>query len=284
MTVRATPTVRLRRLGAELRRMREAAGCNVIQAARLLGLERTRISNMEAGRLGVTAGRVRSLASVYQCGDRAYVDALAAMAEERVKGWWEEQRGRMPAAALELAELEHHARGIRAVQVTHFPGLLQTEEYAKAVFSVAVPEPSPVELRRILSFRMRRRDVLDREDDPPAATFLIHETALRLDFGGATVMRAQLRHVLDASERPNVTVRVIPFAAGGFPSAGASMSLAAGPVPQLDTVQFDSPIDTVLVDAPAALGKYRKTLDRIEECSLDVAKSRDFLRDMSEQT
>jgi transcriptional regulator with XRE-family HTH domain len=282
VSVRSAPTARQRRLGAELRRMREAAGLKVVQAAEHLGVERTRISNIEAGRLGVSEERVRSLASVYQCGDQAYVDALAAMTEDRFKGWWEDFRGKVGVGALDLAELEHHAVLLRSMQMMHFPGLLQTEEYAKAVFSMAVPEPTPVELRRRLSYRMRRRDVLDR-DDPPTCTFLLHEAAARLDFGGAAVMRSQVKQILEASERENVTVRVIPFSAGGFPNAGSSITYAAGPVPQLDTVQLDAPNDILLLDVPAALHKYRITLDRVERLSLTVEKTRDLLHNVMKQ-
>jgi transcriptional regulator with XRE-family HTH domain len=276
MPARSVPTARQRRVGAELRRMREAAGLNGGQAAERLGIDRTRISNMEAGRVGVSDESVRSLASVYRCSDRAYVDALAAMAEERVKGWWEEYRGKLGAGALDLAELEHHAVSVRSLQVTHLPGLLQTEEYAKVNISSDVPEPAPADLRRFLSFRMKRRDVLD-SDDPAPCTFLIHEAAMRLEYGGPAVMRAQLTHILESSERDNVTVRALPFSAGGFPHVGSLMNHFSGPVPQLDTVQFDIPEGSSLVDAPAVLNKYRSTLDRIEELTFTPEKTRDFL-------
>lgn len=282
MSPRNTPTARQRRVGVELRRMREAAGLNVRQAAERLGIERTSISNIEAGRLGVSEERINSLASAYECTDRAYVDALAAMAEERARGWWEEYRGKLGAGALDLAELEHHARGVRSLQVPYVPGLLQTEEYAKAMFSMEVPEPTPAELRRYLSFRMRRRDVLDR-DNPPHSVFLIHETALRLDFGGPAVMRAQLRHILESSERDNVTVRALPFSVGGFPYAGSQINHVVGDVPELDTVQFDTPTGILLMDAPAALNKHRSTLNRIEELALTEEKTRDFVRDILKQ-
>ncbi|MGP4113877.1 helix-turn-helix domain-containing protein [Streptomyces sp. 4N509B] len=282
MPARTTPTARQRRLGAELRRMRDAAGLGGGEAAERLGIDRTRISNMEAGRTGVSAETVRSLASVYDCADRAYVDALAAMAEERGKGWWEEYRGKLGVGALDLAELEAHATAVRSLQVTYLPGLLQTESFAKAVLSTDVPEPMPSALRCFLSFRMKRRDVLDR-DDPPSCVFLIHEAALRLVFGGTTVMREQLRHILDASERENVTVRVIPFSAGGFPHAGSVVNYFYGAVPALDTVQFDTPMNTLFLDAPAVLNKNRCILDRVEMLSLNEEKTRDFVRDILRQ-
>ncbi|MFG2577946.1 helix-turn-helix domain-containing protein [Streptomyces malaysiensis] len=277
MPQRSAPTVRQRRLGAELRKMREHAGMNVARAAERLGADRTRISNMESGRLGVSDERVRMLASIYSCGDQGYVDALAAMATERGQGWWEEYRGKLATDALDLAEIEHHAVRMRGVQIMHIPGLLQTEDYAKAVFSTAEPAPTAVQLRSRLSHRLRRRDVLDREE-PPQCTFLIHEAALRMEFGGPKVARGQLEHVLEASERANVTVRVVPFAAGGFPNASISSTYIGGPVPQLDTVQLEAPNGVVLVDAETPLANYRKVLDRTEGLSLEPENTRDFIR------
>ncbi|GAA2324584.1 helix-turn-helix domain-containing protein [Streptomyces violaceusniger] len=276
MPQKAAPTARQRRVGAELRKMREHAGMTVAHAAQQLGAEGARVSNMESGRLGVSEERVRMLAAVYSCGDQAYVDALAAMATERGRGWWGEYQGKMAASALDLAELEFRAVSLRAVQIMHIPGLLQTEDYAKAVFSTAEPEPTPAQLRVSLSFRLRRRDVLDR-DDPPPCTFLIHEAALRMEFGGSKVARAQLERVLEASERDNVTVRAIPFSAGGFPNAGVSAAYVCGAVPQLDTVQLDAPTGVMFLDGETHLANYRRILDRTEELSLTPEGTRDFI-------
>ncbi|MBH1936142.1 helix-turn-helix domain-containing protein [Streptomyces sp. AV19] len=282
MPPRTAPTARQQRLGAELRKMRERAGMNAPQAADQLGTNRTGISNIEAGRFGVSAERVRSLARIYECADQAYVDALAAMAEERGKGWWEEYRGTITRGALDLAELEHHARSLRSVQIMHMPGLLQTEDYAKAVLSTAAPAPSPVELRRRLSFRMRRRDVLDKKDGL-TCMFLIHEAAMRMEFGGPKVTRHQLEYVLEASERSNITVRAVPFSAGGFPNAGTSTKYAAGPVPQLDTIHLDVANGNALLDTETHLANHRFILDHTEKLSLDPKATRDFLRAIAQE-
>ncbi|MFI9205518.1 helix-turn-helix domain-containing protein [Streptomyces sp. NPDC053048] len=282
MSSRTAPTARQQRLGTELRKMREQAGMTAPQVAAQLGGNRTGIINMEAGRFGVSAGRIRSLARIYACSDQAYIDALVEMAEERDKGWWESYRGSVMDAALDVAELEHHACGLRSLQIMHMPGLLQTEDYAKAVFSTATPKLAPADLRRSVSFRMRRRDVLDR-NDPPTCTFLIHETAMRMQFGGREVTLRQLQHVMEASERENITVRVIPFAAGGFPNGGMSTVYAAGPVPQIDTVHLDVPHGGVLLHAQNRLAYYRATLDCAEELSLSPDDTRELMRDIAKQ-
>lgn len=104
------PTVRQRRLGAELRRLREHADLSATRAGELFGAPQSRISNIEAGSYAVSADRVRALARLYECSDDALIQALAAMTGGRTRGWWEEYREILPADALDLAELEHHAR------------------------------------------------------------------------------------------------------------------------------------------------------------------------------
>ncbi|MEU5286451.1 DUF5753 domain-containing protein [Streptomyces sp. NPDC020755] len=282
MPPRKAPTARQCRVGAELRKMRQHAGLALAEAAALLSTDRTAISNTESGRFGVSGERVRAWAGGYACPDEAYVDALAAMADERGRGWWEEYRNDLTSGTLDLAELEHHAVGIRAVLIMYMPGLLQNEDYARAVFAQAVPELPPARRRRLLSHRLKRRDVLDREN-PPACTFLIHEAALRMTYGDSGVARGQLEHLLRESERDNVTIRIVPFAAGGFPETGSSTHYVYGPVPQLDTVQTDTATGPAFLDAETRLRNYRAAMDRVEELSLDPRKSRDFIREVAQQ-
>jgi transcriptional regulator with XRE-family HTH domain len=282
MPPREAPTARQRRLGTELRKMRERVGISSAEAADRVGVNRARISNIEVGRIGVTEERIRVFATIYDCGDEAYVDALVAMAAERGRGWWEEYRGKSGTGLLDLAELEWHATAMRSMQAMHMPGLLQTEDYIRALFSIAVPKLSAVQIRRSLSFRLKRRDVMDR-DDPPLCTFLIHEAALRMEYGGPKVALGQLEHLLEASERDNVAIRVIPFSAGGIPNAVSSTLYASGPVPQLDTVQVDVVKDVAMLDAETHLANYRAALDRVEEASLSPEETRDFIRAIARQ-
>ncbi|MEU0702696.1 DUF5753 domain-containing protein [Streptomyces bacillaris] len=282
MPPRKAPTARQRRVGAELRKMRQSVGLALAEAATLLGAERTTISNTESGRFGVSGERVRNWAASYACPDEAYVEALAAMAEERGRGWWEDYRNDLTSETLDLAELEHHAAGIRAVLIMYMPGLLQTEDYARAVFAEAVPRLPEARQRRLLSHRLKRRDVLDREN-PPECTFLVHEAALRMVYGDSKIARRQLDYLLRESERDNVTVRVVPFAAGGFPETGSSTQYVYGPVPQLDTLLTDTATGPAFLDAETRLVNYRATMDRVEGLSLDPRKSRDFIREVAQQ-
>ncbi|MFF3709016.1 helix-turn-helix domain-containing protein [Streptomyces phaeochromogenes] len=274
--MRSNPTGRQLRLGTELRKLRERAGFTSTQASRLLGVQQNQISNVEAGRAGVSPERVRTLACHYDCGDKALVEALSGMAAERARGWWEQYRELLPAVLLDLAEVEHHATRLRTAVTVHIPGLFQTTDYAREIFRQDVPEMSPPDIEHRVSFRVKRQAVLYR-DSPTPHQAIIHEAALRMKFGGASVTRTQLQHLLDMSERDHVTLHVIPFDAGTFPGSGQSIYYSDGPVPQLDTVNLDQSHGPAFLDSEAQLDKYRVLLDRMEASALPPSESRDFI-------
>ncbi|MFC8872427.1 helix-turn-helix domain-containing protein [Streptomyces sp. NPDC057148] len=279
--MRTNPTGRQLRLGAELRKLRERAGLTSTQASQLLGVKQNQISNTEAGRMGVSAERIHALACHYDCADRALIDALSAMTTERKRGWWEEYREILPSSLLDLAEVEHHAVSLRTAITVHMPGLLQTTDHARETFRQVVPDLSPPDIEHRVSFRIKRQTVIFREPPTPYRA-LIHEAALRMRFGSLTTVQAQLRHLLDMSERDHVTIRVIPYAAGGFPGSGQSVFYSAGPVQQLDTVHLDQSHGPVFLDAEAQLSKYRILLDRIQAKALPPAESRDFIHHIAQ--
>ncbi|MFC0599902.1 Scr1 family TA system antitoxin-like transcriptional regulator [Streptomyces palmae] len=283
MPPRKAPTARQRRLAAELRKMREHAGLTIGDAAQLLSTDRTTISNIESGRFGVSADRVRTWSTNYACPDAAYVNALASMAEERGKGWWEQHRTTLSTSALDLAELEYHARSLTVFQVVYVPGLLQTEEYARALFSQTVPELSAIEVQRRVSHRMQRKCILERSPQGTECTFIIHEAALRMLFAGQDGQRRQLDRLAELSEQDRITIRIIPFSAGAFPGANSSLTYASGPVPQLDTVSLDTAHGSLFLDAENHLENYRSILRRTLKVSLAPNESRDFIHTMAKQ-
>ncbi|MGW1032334.1 Scr1 family TA system antitoxin-like transcriptional regulator [Streptomyces antibioticus] len=213
MPPRATPSERQKRLGAELRKMRLAAQVSTEYAAGLLGIDRAKISNIEAD--------------------------------------------------------------VRVISPEP-PGLLQTDAYARTLFAAALPPLSRAEVELRVALRLQRQQVLHRED-PIGYVGYVHEAALRVEFGGAKVMRAQLDQLCELSESENIDVRVIPFRAGAFPGAGQAVIYAEGPVPQLDTVELDSAHGPEFLHGQSQLDKYRSHLDWMESASLSPADSRDFM-------
>ncbi|MFJ9730119.1 helix-turn-helix domain-containing protein [Streptomyces sp. NPDC101171] len=282
MALRREPTARQMRLASELRRLREAAGLTARQAAALLGVSAPQITHIESALAGVSEKRLRRLASHYACTDEQHIDALVALATDRTRGWWEEYRGLLPTSFLDLSELEFHASYRWDVDFLHVPGLLQTEEYARALFSRRVPELPPEELDLRVRHRMQRRVVIERTEPVPY-TVLVHEAALRIRVGGREASRAQLVRILEVSEATHVTVRVVPFDLDGFADITAAMVYAGGSVPKLDTVVRDGPHGALLIDSEAQLAVFRTLFRRVEGASLDPVRSRDLIRRVAQE-
>ncbi|NGO72029.1 helix-turn-helix domain-containing protein [Streptomyces boncukensis] len=282
MPPRRQPTARQERLGAELRKMREAAGITGRDAAGLLGTNNIQVSQMEAGRAGVSEDRVRRMAAHYACDDADYIDALVAMATDRTKGWWEEYRGVLPSGFLDLSEMEHHATYRRDVALIHVPGLLQTEEYARAVFSYRHPPLPESELEPRVAHRMRRKTFIEEASSRKYAA-VTHESALRIRVGDRAAARRQLIQLLELSAEDQVSLRVIPFDRDDFGGAGWAMGYMGTPVPQLDTVTRDTPYGTHFLDAESQLQRSRVLFHRMEGESLTLTQSRDFIHQIAKE-
>ncbi|WP_330337726.1 helix-turn-helix domain-containing protein [Streptomyces sp. NBC_00557] len=277
MVKRREPTARQLRLATELRRLREAAGLNSRQAAALLGVAPAQITHIESALAGVSEQRLRRLASHYACTDDEFVDALAALATDRTHGWWEEFRGSLPNSFLDLAELEHHATFLREVAILYVPGLLQTEDYARAVFSARVPELTRDELELRVRHRMRRQQLTVPYE------LVIHEAALRIRVSDRATSRAQLSKLLERSAADGVTLRVIPFDLDGFARAASSMTYVGGSVPKLDTVVRDVPHGSAFIDSEAQLSAFRTRFRKVEAVALDPDRSRDFIHKLAQE-
>ncbi|MDV7215746.1 helix-turn-helix domain-containing protein [Streptomyces prunicolor] len=282
MAPRSQPTARQVRLGTELRKLRVSAGMSAREVVGILSSTSAQMSQVEAGLSGVSEERLRKLAALYGCGDEALIEALVEMATERTRGWWVEYRDILPPEFLDLAELENHARFIQVIATAHVPGLLQTEEYARAVFGYWVPPLPDSELELWVAYRMRRQQILSRDSAVPYEAVL-HESVLRTRVADRRVARAQLDQLVRQSERPSVLVRVIPFDVDGFAGASSSLVYAGGRVPMLDTVQRDTPYGSAFLDDAAQLHDMRTLFRKVEEASLDPIRSRDFIHRLSKE-
>ncbi|MGW1803726.1 helix-turn-helix domain-containing protein [Streptomyces sp. NPDC002078] len=277
MVQRREPTARQLRLGLELRRLREAAGLTAIQAAALLGMNRAQISHIESGLIGVSEERLRRFASHYACTEGEFIEALVEMAADRTRGWWEEYRGLLPTSFLDLSELEYHARFLRHVAILYVPGLLQTEDYSRAVFSSRLPELTGDELE----LRIRHRKARQEFTIPYEA--VIHEAALRIRVSDRATSRAQLTRLLELSETDHNTVRVIPFDLDGFARASSTMTYVGGPLPKLDTVVRDALHGSAFIDSEAQLNTYRTSFRKVESASLEPEQSREFIHRLAKE-
>ncbi|MGX1270501.1 helix-turn-helix domain-containing protein [Streptomyces phaeoluteigriseus] len=282
MTMRNQPTARQIRLGAELRRLREAAGKPAKEVAALLGSSSAHMSQIEAGSSGISEERLRRLAAHCACSDEELIDALVAMATDRTRGWWDEYRGVLPQVNLDVAEAEHHATFLREVVITHVPGLFQTPDYARAVFRYMRPELPESELAPRVEHRMRRHVVIENGTSTPYET-IVHEFALRMRVADRQTSVVQLQRILDRIEQGHAIVRVIPVDQDGFAGAGASMMHVGGPVPRLDTCLRDTPTGTAFIDAELQLAHLRTLFRKVKQSSLDPVRSRDFIHRLAKE-
>ncbi|MEV3859724.1 helix-turn-helix transcriptional regulator [Streptomyces sp. NPDC050095] len=282
MPPRKQVTARQARLGAELRRMRDAAGLKATEAATLIGASSAQMSQIEFGIAGVSEERVRLMAAHYACTDEAWIDGLVAMAKDRTRGWWEAYRGLLPASFLDLSELEYHSAYRWDVDFLHVPGLLQTEGYARAILGYRIPELPGQELDLRVQHRLARRVVLE-GDRPTPYEAVIHEAALRIRVGDRSDARAQLHHILESTESGRATVRVIPFDLDGFAGADSVMMYAGGPVPKLDTVVRDAPQGSGFIDSEAQLGAFRTRFHRMVAAALEPSASREFIHRLAKE-
>jgi hypothetical protein len=240
------------------------------------------INQIESGLSGVSEKRLRRLAAHYVCTDEELISALVSMATDRTRGWWEEYRGVLPTPFLDLAELEHRSTSLRDAQVLYVPGLLQTEDYARAVYVYRVPELQHEELELRVRHRMQRKMILEGAAPTPYEA-VIHEAALRIMVGDRAASLAQLARVLDLSEADHITVRVIPFELEGFAGAASAMTYVGGAVPKLDTVVRDAPHGAAFVDSEAQLGAFRTLFRKLESVSLSPGRSRDFIHKLTKE-
>ncbi|KPI17228.1 helix-turn-helix domain protein [Actinobacteria bacterium OK074] len=283
MPLRDNPSARQVRLGTELRRLREAAGRTAREAAGLLSVDQAKISHIEAGRLGISEERVRRLAVFYACDDAELIDALCTITREsRGQGWWDAYRGVLVPGFLNLAELEHHATYLRNVGLVTVPGIFQTEEYIRAIHGGHQPGLPAEHVDARVEFRLRRRNIFEREK-PTRCLAVVHEAALRMRFGGRKVARGQLDFLLEVSEWPTVTVRVLPFTCEEFVELTSPLLYARGVVPQLDTVQLDSPVGGIHITADAQLKRFARMLDVAEHSSLSESESRQLIHQIASE-
>ncbi|MEV8396206.1 MULTISPECIES: helix-turn-helix transcriptional regulator [unclassified Streptomyces] len=283
MPPRDNPTARQARLGAELKKLRIRAGKTARETAGLFSTDQARISNIESGRLGISEERIRKLAVFYDCVDTALIDALCTIASEhRGQYWWDEYRGILAPSFLDVAEVEHHAKYLRYLQPVTFPGVFQIEDYARALFESVLPKLPANEVQARVDHRMRRQSILDREN-PPDLEAIVHEAALRMRIGGRKIARKQLEHLIEVSERPDVMLRIIPFANENFINLTQTLLYAGGVVPQLDSAHLDNSFEGRFLDAAAELEKYRTLLDFAEQASLEPAESRSFIHHIARE-
>ena len=238
------PTVLRILLGAQLRRLREAKRISLEEAGNVIRASHSKISRLETGRVGFKDRDIVDLLTYYGVTDERERETLRALASRaNSPGWWHDYSDVLPNWFEPYVGLEEAASQIRAYEVQFVPGLLQTEDYARAVTMLGYSNPR--EINRRVGLRIARQAVLTKPE-PPSLWAVLDEAVLRRPIGGVAVMRKQLRHLIEAAQRPNITIQVMPFNAGGHAAAG-------GPFSVLRFADYDLPDVVFLEQLTSAL-------------------------------
>jgi len=269
--LRTTISERQRRLGLELKQLREQAGLNSGQAAERIGMGRAQLSQIETAKTTILTERLRELCHIYGCTDETYVEALVTLSEATGKGWWTAYKNRIGPGALDLAELEAGSTALRTHESLLIPGLFQTEAYTRAILASA--KPAHGTLDDAVAFRMERQRILT-EDKPPAVHAVIHEGALRMRFGGAAVMQAQLLRLIELARLPHVTIQIFPFEADAYAAYTGNFLYARPTVDRLSTVLLEHPIASLHLGDGAHLAEYGALFDALTERALPPIDAR----------
>ena len=273
------PTVLRIILGRQLQALREKAGMSFEQAADSIYASAWTLRRMEKAEVGLNLNYVKSLLLTYGITDAREIDAFLNLAREANKpGWWHSYTDVLPSWFRVFPGLEQAADQIRGYEPHCIPGLLQTEDYARALTLAGYPAAPGGENDRRVALRMARQQVLARPE-PPRLWAVIDEAVLRRPVGGTQVMRAQLTRLIEALEQPNVTLQVLPLAVGAHPAMYGMFHLLRFPAAELpDVVYGENLTSSFYLDKPHDVAVYAEALDRLCAHAAPADKTARILR------
>ncbi|MGW6536823.1 helix-turn-helix domain-containing protein [Streptomyces sp. NPDC055051] len=266
-------------LGSQLRRLRESRGITREAAGYSIRASESKISRMELGRVSFKARDIEDLLTLYGVTEETERGALLGLAREaNLAGWWHSFGDVLPGWFQTYIGLEAAASLLRVYEVQFIHGLLQTEEYAHAVVSRGMPGASQAEIDRRVALRVERQKVLVSERAPHFHVIL-DEAALRRPYGDRAVMRGQLKHLIEVSENPGVTLQVMPFSFGGHAGESGSFTMLSFPESDLsDVVYLEQLTGALYLDKREEVAQYGAVMEKLAKDSPDPAESRDLLR------
>jgi transcriptional regulator with XRE-family HTH domain len=257
------PTVLRLVLGKRLRGLREKAGLSYEQAARTLDVTHATIRRMEKAEVGLRIPYVEKLLRLYEIPESEAEGFLSMARQGNEPGWWRSYRDVLPDWFSAFVSLEGEAVMIRAYEPHYVPGLLQTEEYARAVLRAGMPKASAEVIERAVMLRTERQKLLARPD-PPLLWVVMDETVLRRPVGGPGVMRNQVAALIEAAKKPNVLLQVMPFAAGVHPAMYGPFHIFRFQIPELpDIVCSENLRDADYLDRFEDVSVFLEALDRM---------------------
>ncbi|MFJ2744317.1 helix-turn-helix domain-containing protein [Streptomyces sp. NPDC087440] len=276
------PTVRRRRLGQELRRLRETKGLTAEGVAERLLVSQSKISRLENGRRSISPRDVRDLCGVYEVEDPRVVESLMQMAKDsRQQGWWH-AFGDIPYSV--YIGLETDAESLRVYEPQVVPGLLQTNEYAEAVISGALPESTPEEWKKRVGVRLRRKERITTAAVPLRLWAVIDESVLRREVGDRHLMLAQLEHLQELSKLPHVTIQVLPFSAGAHTGLSGHYAILEFPeTTDSSVVYIEGVTSDLYLEKTADVQKYTVMYEHLRAKAMSAEDSLEYIADIAKQ-
>ena len=277
------PTTRRRQLGADLRRLRESKGLTLEEAGARVGISKATLSRYETKEGTVKWPAVDALCREYGASEAERLALVELAKGAKIQGWWRSLADPIPESMNLMLTLEDEVVREDHYACVYIPGLLQTRAYAEAVHRASEVECPEREVQHMVDIRMKRQELLDREE-PPRIWCVIDEAALRRQVGGREVMREQLGHLLALTERPHVTIQVLAFSTGAHAAAVGSFAILRGPTLDLDAVYVDLLSGGLFMEKPPELRRYRLAFEYLSAQALDLESSTDIIHRISKES
>jgi transcriptional regulator with XRE-family HTH domain len=275
MAPSSSPTVRRRRLAAELHRLRQASKMTIEQVAEALEWSPGKVSKIENARVSVLPRDARRLLDTYGITDGQERELLLTLAREsRERGWWQQYGEAVPEWFATYVGLEVEATTISAYQAEIVPGLLQTERYATALHRAELMNATEEEIERHVAVRMERQARL-RQSDAPQLWVVLNEAVIRRVIGERAVMHEQLVKLADAASAPNITLQILPFSAGAHASMDSAFWIVGfDPPTDGEIVYLEHPTCSLYLEKPEEVARYRLIYEHLRAASLSFDESR----------
>lgn len=281
-------TVRRRRLGMELRRLREQANLRIEQVAPELEVSDSTLSRIERGRSPITVRNVEFLLDHYGLQDdevRAWILGLAREARSAERGWWVEYEGLLPARFSTYMGLEAEASELATFHLAAVDGLLQTEDYARAMITALYPHDSADDVERLVGLRMRRQEEVLVARRPPLRLWtVLDEATLRRPVGGPATMADQLARLVEASAMPNVTLQVLPYSKGAHAGLNGDLTIIELPDEGDSPIAYtEGPTGSVYIERPEDVRTLRSLFAHLRATALSPAESVSFIDNLTRE-
>ncbi|MGH3220912.1 MAG: helix-turn-helix domain-containing protein [Streptosporangiaceae bacterium] len=278
--------VQRRRLRTELRKARQDAGLTQEQVADAMDWSLSKMIRIEAGTVGISTTDLKALLDHYEVDDpdlRSQLVALARAARER--SWWSVYRDVALPGVLQLIGYEAASHIIRNFETLLIPGLLQTEDYARAVVPSLEEGTTAERVDTLVEIRMRRQEQVDR-DDPPLMFFILDEAAVRRLAGSRNVMRRQIHYLIEMAAKPNVTIEIVPFTVGTHPGLRGPFVIVEFPDPGDDDVLYLEARGDLIrggISEEGEVSAHREVFEQLRRLSLGPDGSITYLRKLADE-